>query len=188
MAGEGRWFLHNKECALLVIDMQERLLAAMREDDAARTVKNTGILVDAAHVFGIPIIASEQYRKGLGPTVPPLAERLSGTPILEKLHFSCMRDDGLANAVRGTGRRVFILAGIETHVCVFQTSLDMLSAGYSVVVASDAVSSRRDHDREYALRALDRAGALVYPTETICFMLMERAGTEVFRKLAPLFK
>ena len=86
------------------------------------------------------------------------------------------------------GRRTFILTGIETHVCVFQTALSLLRKGYRVVVASDAVASRRKHDWEYALRALAGAGALVYPTETISFMLLEKAGTGEFKKLSPLFK
>ncbi len=176
------------DAGLMVIDIQEKLAAAIKPPIVEQTVKNTIILVEAAKLFGMPVIVSEQYRKGLGLTVGPLAEKLAGIKPLEKLCFDCVRDDALARAIAAAGRRTFILTGIETHVCVFQTALSLLRKGYRVVVASDAVASRRKHDWEYALRALAVAGALVYPTETISFMLLEKAGTGEFKKLSPLFK
>ncbi len=176
------------DAGLIVIDMQEKLAAAMKPGIIELAVKNTGILIQTVKLFGMPIIVSEQYRKGLGVTVGPLAELLAGIEPLEKLCFDCVRDDALARAIAGAGKNTFVMAGIEAHVCVFQTALSLLRKGYRVVVASDAVASRRKHDWKYALRALAGAGALVYPTETIAFMLLEKAGTGEFKKLSPLFK
>jgi nicotinamidase-related amidase len=180
--------ISRADAALVVIDIQEKLAAAMDPAVIAQTVKNTGILIEAAKLFGMPVIVSEQYRRGLGPTLAPLAEKLAGVEPLEKLFFDCVRDEGLAKAIAGCGRRTFIVTGIETHVCVFQTALSLLRKGYRAVVAADAVASRRKLDWEYALRALAGAGSLVYPTETIAFMLLEKAGTDEFKELAPLFK
>lgn len=183
-----QFYLKKEDCALLVIDIQERLAAAMKADIMETAVKNTAILIETAKLFGMPVIVSEQYRKGLGATLPALAERLAGAVFSEKLHFDCMKDESLRGHIASCGKKTVIVAGIETHVCVFQTALSLLAGGYRVAVASDAVASRRTHDREHALRSLERAGAAVYPTETISFMLLEKAGTEEFKKLSPLFR
>ena len=180
--------LGRDDAALIVIDIQERLAAAMNGAIMAQVIRNAGILITTAKLFGMPILASEQYRKGLGSTVGPVQEKLSGVDVIEKLDFDCTKDAGLRKKIDGIGRKKFIIAGIEAHVCVFQTGLSLLGMGRDVFVASDAVASRRRHDWEYSLRALAQAGAVVYPTETIAFMLMGKAGTDDFKKLAPLFK
>lgn len=183
-----KYNLSRDGSALVVIDIQERLAAAMDPKVMEQVVKNASILIETAGVFTMPIVVSEQYRKGLGPTLPAVQEKIGGIAVHEKLHFDCVRDDALGAALAGTGRGTFILTGIETHVCVFQTALSLLGKGYRVVVASDAVASRRKHDWEYSLRSLADAGAVIYPTETISFMLLEKAGTQEFKKLAPMFK
>jgi len=180
--------LKRDDAALIVIDIQERLAAAMKEKIMEQVVKNTAILIETAKTFGMPLVVSEQYRKGLGQTLPALQEKIAGCDVLEKIHFDCTRDDALGRTMAAVGRKTFVITGIETHVCVFQTALSLLCGGYRVVVASDAVASRRKHDWEYSLRALAQAGAVVYPTETISFMLLEKAGTAEFKKLSPLFK
>jgi nicotinamidase-related amidase len=182
------FILNREDSALIVIDIQERLAAAMKETIIEKVIKNSGILIETAKLFGMPIVVSEQYRKGLGATVPVLQEKIAGAGVSEKLHFDCTKDDILSKKIAATGRKTFIIIGIETHVCVFQTALSLLGQGYRVVIASDAVASRRQHDWEYSLRALAQAGAVIYPTETISFMLLEKAGTEEFKKLSPLFK
>ncbi|HNW30466.1 MAG TPA: isochorismatase family protein [Spirochaetota bacterium] len=182
------FMLKREDTALIVIDIQERLAAAMKEKIMEQVVKNTAILIETAKTFGMPMVVSEQYRKGLGQTLPALQEKIAGCDVLEKLHFDCTRDDALGRNIASVGRKTFVITGIETHVCVFQTALSLLRGGYRVVVASDAVASRRKHDWEYSLRALAQAGAVIYPTETISFMLLEKAGTAEFKKLAPLFK
>jgi nicotinamidase-related amidase len=181
-------FLKKDECFLLVIDIQERLHAAM-EDQAKKTyVKNGVILIETAKSCQIPIIVSEQYPKGLGPTIADAAQHLEGIDRHEKLFFSCYRDEGIRKAIRSTGRKTAVIIGIETHVCVMQTALDLLGDGYRVVIASNAVCSRRVHDRVTSLDAMARLGVFVYPTETIAFMFMEKAGTDLFKKLSVLFK
>jgi nicotinamidase-related amidase len=184
----GHMILRREETALVIIDIQEKLVAAMNKEAAERMIANAAILIETAKELSLPIVVSEQYRKGLGPTVADVGAALGGVESLEKLHFDCMGDDALSARIGATGRRHFILAGIEAHVCVFQTALSLLGKGMRVTVASDATASRRIHDWEYALRALAAAGANVYPTETISFMLIERAGTPEFKRLAPLFK
>ena len=165
------FILKREDTALIVIDMQEKLAAAMKEEIIEQVVKNSGILIETAKLFGMPIVVSEQYRKGLGCTVPAVQGKIAGAGVSEKLHFDCMKDDALSKSITASGRKIFIISGIEAHVCVFQTALSLLENGYRVVVASDAVASRRKHDWEYSLKALARAGALIYPTETISFML-----------------
>ena len=180
--------LKRDGAALIVIDIQERLAAAMNDSIIEQVQRNAGILIETARLFGMPIVVSEQYRKGLGPTLATVRDKVAGIEPHEKLHFDCTKDNILGRAITSTGRKTFIITGIETHVCVFQTALSLLENGYRVVVASDAVASRRKHDWEYSLKALARAGALIYPTETISFMLLVKAGTEEFKKLSPLFK
>ncbi len=180
--------LKRDDTALMVIDIQEKLAAAMKEKIMEQVVKNTAILIETAKTFGMPLVVSEQYRKGLGATLPPLQEKIAGCDVMEKLYFDCTRDEALDKKIASVGRKTFVITGIETHVCVFQTALSLLGRGYRVAVASDAVASRRKHDWEYSLRALARAGAVIYPAETISFMLLEKAGTPEFKKLSPLFK
>lgn len=181
-------FLNRDDTFLVVVDIQERLHVAMEEAFRDVYVKNSVILIETARAFKIPLIVSEQYPKGLGTTIPEVAGSLGGTPRMEKLSFSCCRDDAIRKAVDAAARKTAVLAGIEAHVCVMQTALDLLDAGFRTVVAADAVCSRRAADRKTALDAMARLGVLVYPVETIAFMLMERAGTPEFKRLSPLFK
>jgi len=181
-------FLHRDECLLVVVDIQERLHAAMHAQSRDSYIRNSAILIETARACGMPVIVSEQYPKGLGPTIADTAAHLEGIPKHEKLFFSCYRDEGMKKAIRSTGRKTAVVAGIEAHVCVFQTALDLMEAGYRVVVACDAVCSRRPEDMNAALDAMARLGVLVYPSETIAFMLIEKAGTDLFRKLSGLFK
>ncbi len=181
-------FLNKDECLLMVIDIQERLHAVMDVQSRDVYIKNSAILIEIAKACSIPVIVSEQYPNGLGPTIADTAGHLEGISPHEKLFFSCYRDEGIRKAIRATGRKTAVISGIETHVCVMQTSLDLLEAGYKVVVACDAVCSRRAHDMRASLEAMARLGMLVYPTETIAFMFIEKAGTELFKKLSGLFK
>lgn len=181
-------FLNKADCFLMIVDIQERLHVAMEQEIKDTYVKNGIILIRTARALDMPLIVSEQYPRGLGKTIPEVAEPLEGIPAMEKLSFSCMRDDAMKRAVHDTGRKTAIIAGIETHVCVMQTALDLMDAGFRVVIAPDAVCSRRAADRVTALDAMARLGVLVYPTETIAFMLMERAGTPEFKILSPLFR
>lgn len=183
-----KFIINREDSALLVIDIQERLFAAMKEKAQKNILKNTGILIETANVHDIPIIVSEQYRKGLGPTMEELTEKIKDTEFLEKIHFDCMKEETLKKTILSMGKNTIIIAGMETHVCVFQTALTLLKEGRNVIIASDGVCSRRKHDWKTALSTLSAAGAVICPTETISFMILEKAGTDEFKKLAPLFK
>ena len=183
-----RYQINRDETLLMVIDIQERLFVAMKESIQEMLKKNAAILMKTASEFKIPVVVTEQYRKGLGATIPVLASLCDGSPNFEKLFFDCMKDDTINEHVKKTGKKTVILTGIESHICVFQTALTLLDKGFNVVIASDAVGSRRKSDWWTAMNALQQAGALIYPAETITFMLIEKAGTPEFKALSPLFK
>jgi nicotinamidase-related amidase len=176
--------LERTNAALLVIDVQERINAVMANQDH---LVRTEVLVEACRGLEVPVLASEQYPQGLGPTVESLAALLGDTPP-GKLTFSCARDDGLKRAVEDSGRNQIIVAGIETHVCVLQTALDLLATGYEVHVPHDAVNSRRKTDRKWALRRMAAAGAVITTTESALFELLERCDTADFKTVAKLIK
>ncbi len=179
-----RRLLERDNTALLVIDVQERINAVMADQGH---VPRLEVLIEAGRDLGVPVIGSEQYPQGLGPTVGSLAEAL-GADFLGKVTFSCARDRGLVEAVEATGRRQILITGIETHVCVLQTAIDLLAAGYEVQVPHDAVNSRREADKRWALHRMARAGAVVTTTESALFELLERCDTADFKTVAKLIK
>lgn len=182
-------FISRERAVLAVIDVQERLVAAMPEAARAAMVRNVLIAIDAARILGIPIIVSEQYPKGLGPTIPEIRERLDDAVApIEKLVFSCGRSTEFRAALDATGRREVIICGIESHVCVFQTALDLMNDGYRVYVPADGITSRRVLDWERAVALLEDAGAVVGTTEMFLFQLLERAGTDEFKAISKLVK
>lgn len=180
--------VNSGDTLLLMIDVQDKLFNAMNGEVQDNLVKNCSILIKTASEFNIPLIITEQYRKGLGETVPELKKLAGDSQNLEKLYFNSMKDEEIKKAVFATGRNTVIVTGTETHICVFQTALSLLAEGRRVIIAMDAVGSRRKRDWEFALGALAEAGALIYPTETIVFMMLEKAGTPQFKVLSPLFK
>ncbi|HPS56709.1 MAG TPA: isochorismatase family protein [Spirochaetota bacterium] len=183
-----RFIIDRDDTFLLLIDMQEKLFRAMESKVQEMLKKNCSILLKTAAEFKMPVIVTEQYRKGLGETIPELAESCEGAPNLEKLFFDCMKDDEIRKTVTSSGKKTAILAGIESHICVFQTALTLLASGYRVVIANDAVGSRRKGDWKAAMEALAAAGAVIYPAETIAFIIIEKAGTPGFKALSPLFR
>ncbi len=172
--------------ALLVVDLQDKLVAAMREPQ--RLVSQAGRLIDGANVLGMPVLVTEQYRKGLGDTVPELAPRLVNAVCREeKLKFSACIEPVRAHLVDRQVRAV-VVCGIEAHVCVLQSCLDLLEAGYITAIAVDAISSRRAPDQDAALQRLSNAGAIVTTVESALFEMMHEAGTDLFRRMLPLVK
>jgi nicotinamidase-related amidase len=173
--------------SLLVIDMQERLLPAMAE--SARVLAKTKILMTAARELSLPVTMSEQYPKGLGPTVPELQS--NGAKVFEKLSFSCWRDQPFRRhfiELHEGGRPLVIVAGIEAHVCVLQTAADMAHAGFGVYVVVDAVSSRAPESVNLAMQRLAHDGVEVVNTEMVIFELLAKAGTPQFKALSALIK
>lgn len=174
------------QSVLIVIDMQERLVPAMQAP--ATTLRNTRHLITAAREMDVPVLLTEQYPKGLGPTVPEIAKVAGNSPILPKMHFSCMEDQGFAAAFRNTGRRQAVIAGMEAHICVVQTAASLIEEGVEVFVVSDATASRTTQSEEACLHRLSAAGAGIVTTEMVIFEWMGQAGTPQFKALLPLIK
>jgi len=176
--------LERNDSALLVIDVQERINPVMADDSHLLRLE---VLVDAARTLDVPVVVTEQYPKGLGPTVEALATRLGESPIVKET-FSCAREPQARDAVQGTGRRQVIVAGIEAHVCVMQTVVDLINDGYAVHVPHDAVNSRRMSDKRWALHRMAEAGAVITSTESALFELLERCGTDEFRAVSKMIR
>ena len=179
--------LDRDNAMLLVVDVQERLSAAMPLPAWSVFERNAMVLIRAARRLGLPVVATEQYPKGLGPTVPGLRELLPEAP-LEKLEFSCGANKAAARKILQTGKRQVIVLGMETHVCVFQTVRDLLRGDFAVFLAQDAVLSRTEANRQIGLSLCAKAGATLTGTETVLFDLLGIAGTPEFKELAPLIK
>lgn len=177
--------LQPDKSALLVIDLQERLLPAI--DGANACVAAAVRMIEAAGVLGVPLLATEQYPAGLGRTCPPVLAALGQTSIVEKMKFSaCV--EGVTARLAELRPAVVVVVGIEAHVCVQQTVLDLLRLGYGVWVCADAVSSRRPLDRQVALDRMRQAGAIVTTTESVIFELTDEAGTEKFKRILKIVK
>ena len=175
--------LHRERAALVVVDVQEAFRPAVREFD--RVARNAAVLVQGAKALGVPVIATEQYPRGLGETVPEVAEHLDGaTGPLEKTAFSAAAAEGFDLG----GRDQALLCGIEAHVCVSQTAHDLLDRGLEVHVARDAVTSRTEENAELGLHKMEGAGAVLTSVETALFELLGAAGTEEFKTVQRLVK
>jgi len=182
-----KFFLERDQAQLVVIDVQEKLCRAMDAQVLEKLVANISILLETAAELGLPAIVTEQYVRGLGETVPALKEKLAA-PSLEKMTFSCCGGDGFMETLERSGRRQVIVTGMESHVCVLQTVLELLSKGYVVHLVCDAVMSRRKENWKTALTTMVAAGAVLTSTEAVVFQLLRVAGTEEFKKLSKLVK
>ena len=177
--------LDRSRAALVVVDVQEAFRPAVL--DFEQVARNVAILARAARILELPTLVTEQYPKGLGHTVPEVSEHLDVTPI-EKVAFSAVDADGFAGALHAAERDQVLLCGIETHVCVNQTVLDLLDEDVEVHVATDAVGSRTDANREAGLAKMERSGAVATSVETALFELLGRAGTPEFKEVQALIK
>lgn len=189
MSTPNRLKLDRDNAVLLVIDMQERLAAAMQAPQFEKAAKNTGVLVESAKTLGLPVLVTEQYPKGLGPTVSALRDALpSEAAPVAKTSFSCAGVDEVMQRLEASGRKQVIITGMETHVCVFQTVRDLSERGFQPFVARDAVLSRTDDNHQVGLQLMREAGATISSTESVVFDLLGQAGTPEFKKLSPLIK
>jgi nicotinamidase-related amidase len=170
------------DTGLLVIDVQERLMVKIPAADAL--VRNIAFLVDGARALAMPVQATEQYPKGLGPTVKELAERLPERP--DKVAFSCCAIPSVVEGFRKAARPKVVLAGIETHVCVQNTALDLLALNFRVFIPADAVASRYAVDNDRALRRLEQAGAVITTSEAAVFEWVGGAGHPRFKEISRL--
>jgi len=178
--------LNARGSLLLVVDVQGSLARAV--EDAARCIHRTRLLLVAARQLHVPVIVSEQYPEGLGPTDTRLLDQLTEAIVLPKRAFSCWREPVLRAALEAAGRRQIVVCGMEAHVCVQQTALDLLAAGFSTHVAADATGSRRAEDRTLGLERLRRHGADIVTSESVVFEWLERSDIPDFKALAPHIK
>ena len=183
---ERRTVLDRERSALLVVDVQERLWTAMRRRQ--RLAERIVVAVRGCRLLEIPIFYTEQYPRGLGPTIAPLREALGDVQPLVKMTFSCCGLAELPRMLREKGVEQVILAGIEAHVCVLQTALDLVADGFQVHLLADAVSSRYAIDERTALRRLSRRGVELSTVETALFELLTTAEAPEFKEISKLIK
>src|SRR5215469_13012556 len=180
--------LEADQCALVVIDIQEKLLPPIFQKE--QLVRNAQLLIRATGILKIPALISTQYAKGLGSTVPEVASLLPGTEVIDKTLFSCFGSDVFCSTVkRLPGQRTtLLLCGMESHICVAHTALAGLREGYLVHVASDAVSSRTEWNWKIGLDRMRAAGAIISSTEMMIYELLQRSSSAAFRELLPYLK
>jgi nicotinamidase-related amidase len=174
--------LDGGRAALVVVDVQEAFRPAVRDFDAVAA--GVATLVRGARILGVPVVVSEQYPRGLGSTVPEVAEHLDGIEPIDKVCFSAAAAERFDLGARDQ----VLLCGIESHVCVSQTAHDLLDRGVEVHVAADAVTSRTERNRDLGLHKMESAGAVVTSVETALFELLGAAGTEEFKQVQGLVK
>ncbi len=175
-----------KDSLFLIVDIQEKLAPAMwhKED----TVSTAGKLLQAATILEVPHLVSEQYPAGIGRTHASLLEHIDESRVVEKMTFSCMEEENFVTALEATGRKQIVVVGMETHVCVLQTVLDLVSAGYQVFVVDDAVASRTVKNKMLGIERMRQCGAQVVSSEMVMFEWLHVAGSEKFKAILPLIK
>lgn len=179
----------SEDSLLLIIDIQTKLTNIMPINVLARLKRNTTLLIRSADLLKIPVIASAQYPKGLGPVEPEITEILPGdTTIYEKTCFSCADTEPLMETLGKSGKQQVILAGMEAHICVLQTALDLYSAGFAVFVATDGICSRNRENYENALQRMQHAGIVTASSESIIFEWLKDAGHDQFKAISSMIK
>jgi nicotinamidase-related amidase len=186
MSEADRFRLRRDDALFTFIDVQERFVPTIHDID--RVVARAAILARAATVLEVPVLVTRQYPKGLGDTVPALQAALPPHEPIDKTAFSCRRDEGYRGRLEASSRRSVVVAGIEAHVCVLQTTLDLLADGWKVWIAVDAVGSRTTFDRDLGLRQMEAAGAALASTEMLLFQLLGDAKAPGFREVQGLVK
>jgi nicotinamidase-related amidase len=176
----------REQTAGLVIDIQEKLFPFITGNDTL--ARNSGILIQGLQALSIPILVTEQYTKGLGPTIQPLQQLLIHEKVIEKLAFSCCDEPVFMEKLTGLGKKFIVITGIESHVCVLQTAIDLLENNYVPVIVEDCVSSRNLNDKEMAVSRMRRSGAVITTYESLLFELLRYSGTEEFRSISRLVK
>ncbi|MCB8998815.1 MAG: hydrolase [Bacteroidales bacterium] len=175
-----------ENCTGLFIDIQERLFPVMEERDLLE--QNLLKLSAGLNILKIPLLVTEQYSKGLGPTIPSLKPFVEKSEFTEKMSFSCCDDPGFMKKLNSQNKKQVIIAGIETHVCILQTTVDLLQLGYTPVVIEDCVSSRKMSDKIIAINRMRQEGAVISSLESVLFELLRLSGTDTFRAISKLIK
>ena len=180
--------LTPQRCCLMIVDQQERLMAAIYE--AESVVRNTCLLIHCAKTLKIPILATTQYKKGLGPYVPELEELMADVPCIDKIEFNGFANPAVSKMMNTLPKPVdtILLAGAEAHICIFQTAIGALKAGYQPWVVADAVSSREEKNASLAINRMQALGMTVGPTEMAIYELLHKAGSPSFKAMLPYLK
>ncbi|MGH9564605.1 MAG: hydrolase [Candidatus Angelobacter sp.] len=179
--------LRAEECLLAVIDVQEKLLPPIWENE--RLVRNSQLLIRLANIMEIPVTVTTQYAKGLGKTVPQITSLLPQATVIDKLEFGCFGNSDFCSALgRFSGRNTLLVCGMETHICVLQTVLGALGQGLRVHVAADATGSRSELNWKLGLERMHSAGATISSTEMMIYELMGQSGTPVFKEMLQWIK
>ncbi len=171
----------------LVIDFQEKLVPVIHNND--ELLHNTEILIKGFNALKIPLLVTQQYTKGIGMTVNVLTEAVGESfNYDDKVTFSCVEDEAIYQKIASSGKKNIIVCGIEAHICVLQTVIDLIAKGYNVIIVEDCIGSRRDSDRQVGIRRAILEGAIPTTYESILFELTRVAKTEVFKKISGLIK
>jgi nicotinamidase-related amidase len=180
--------LQAGQCALIVVDIQEKLLPPIFNKETM--VRNSQLLIRLAKILSLPVMVSTQYSKGLGATVPEIASLLTDVRTIDKLEFGCFGSDEFRSSLKKLpgNRNTVLLCGMESHICVTQTALGALNDGYLVHVASDAVGSRSEWNWKVGLGRMRDAGAVISSTEMMMYELLRCSGTPQFKELLPFIK
>ncbi|MEM2969567.1 MAG: hydrolase [Candidatus Bathyarchaeia archaeon] len=178
--------MSKDEPILIIIDVQEKLFTHIAEKETV--LENLEKIIKFMYIIKIPIIITEQYPKGLGPTVPEVKNLISDFKPIEKLEFSCFGSQEFRKALEKTGKKTLILAGIEAHICVTQTAIEGLENGYKIYVVEDATSSRTLQDKTTAINRMRQNGAIIISTEMLIYELLKKAGTLEFKETLKLIK
>ncbi len=180
--------LDHRSSALVVLDLQTKLVPAIFEPE--RVVRNCQMLLKLADVLGMPVVLTSHYTKGLGTIIPEIAQAAPGIEPLEKTSFGCFGQSGFLSHLKDRAPRAnsLLMAGVESHICVMQTVLGALEAGYLVHVAADATSSRTRENWQLGLARMERAGAVISSAEMMVYELLRVSGTPEFKAILPLLK
>jgi hypothetical protein len=179
--------IRRQGTTLLLIDIQEKLLAAMDQDLAPFLLKQLEVLVSSTKILGLPALTTEQYPKGLGPTIASLREKLTEPPI-EKLEFSAFANHNARESLLAHNTRSVILCGMEAHVCVYQTARDLLRYGFQVFIPRDAVLSRTEMNLQTGLALCEKSGAVITSVETTLFEMVGSAADPSFKEISRLIR
>ena len=176
----------KENAAGLVIDIQEKIFPHINGHE--QLARNARILIEGLQILEIPLLVTQQYTKGLGETIPSISETLIHVPRIEKIAFSCCDEPKFMKELNRLGKRYIVLAGIEAHVCVLQTVLDLIENSFVPVVVEDCISSRNENDYILAIRRMQAEGAIITTYESVLFELCRYAGSEPFKRISKLVK
>ena len=176
----------QNETAAVVIDIQEKLLPHIYESE--KILHNCLKLIEGLQILSVPIIITQQYTRGLGATVPSITQKFSDFSYIEKISFSCYEEPGFLEKIKLYGKTNIILCGIESHVCVMQTCIDLMDAELNPVIIEDCVSSRKPNDKHVSIERMRQEGARISTLESILFEMTGNAGNEIFKKISGIVK